>query len=832
MIWARHGRGGTTSNANARSLRAPSTVHPGLDGELPVAPRACVEAGTQPRAGAVGCGLSPPLVGELERAALRARRRRFLTQSRAATRALRKNPACLVGLNWKRMGLEELKQQASADPTWRDAYAATAEGREQALPELRAIVAGFLAGESPVTEFRGALDSFSKSRQFWGFKGTVGQMFFNVLVKSANEIDLAQALRDAIPAPADEAECRQKFATFVSFVEETQERADSIGAPRPSLGSIPYFLSFFWEAQDRVQWPIYYPRSRDELTKQGLFVDKGELVERYLTLREQVFRLREELATDTWGVEAFLWHLGGERPQKQGVTRPPEPHPDDLYESYRSEKLIFADEVVTSLVLSLLTKPFVLLSGISGTGKTQLAVGLAEYLDRRAGGMAVEEVLPEGDEMNAYIRLTDPRLSRGRTSLTREHQAVFALHGLPERGGSRDYEVTLPDGTAGTMRLNNIGFTDRSRELFLLFFRSHLKQWLQENAASGDYMHLGFSEDGTIAEFNVVRPERRESGVPVQRHAIIAVRSDWTDPRGLIGYDNPLTGVYAQTDLIRLLMRAADDPDMPYVVILDEMNLARVEYYFSDFLSALELDGGTVTLRDSSATELSGDADADVPARLPLPPNVLFIGTVNIDETTHAFSPKVLDRANVLVFNEVDPQRFFEGGGEPAGSTFRLSQGSLEPADFANRSRGAAEALARGKACAPFQAALMELHKLLQRHTLHFGYRVLGEMTTYLGFALERIDGDEAKLACTVLDLQIVQKVLPKLTGGRELELPLRELFDFCHRESSAEVVEAPLGDEAEPEAVAKEVVYPRAAREIERMLKRLAETGFVSFME
>jgi len=90
----------------------------------------------------------------------------------------------------------------------------------------------------------------------------------------------------------------------------------------------------------------------------------------------------------------------------------------------------------------------------------------------------------------------------------------------------------------------------------------------------------------------------------------------------LVGFDNPITGKYVPTNLLRLLVRAEADRDNPYVVVLDEMNLARVEYYFSDFLSAMEIRGGTIALRAPNDEADAVDvADDDVPARLPLPPS-------------------------------------------------------------------------------------------------------------------------------------------------------------------------------------------------------------------
>jgi hypothetical protein len=223
----------------------------------------------------------------------------------------------------------------------------------------------------------------------------------------------------------------------------------------------------------------------------------------------------------------------------------------------------------------------------------------------------------------------------------------------------------------------------------------------------------------------------------------------------------------------------------------------------------------------------------------------------------------VLDRANVLAFNEVDAQRFLEGGGEPAASTFRLADGTLEPAEFADRSSLNTAALARGKDSASFAEALVGAHELLKSHNLHFGYRVLNEITTFVGHALERVSGDPDEIAATAFDLQLVQKVLPKLNGGRELEAPLAQLLGFCldgstsgtvdpatvveqaTRRLSGQPAPTPPPEEAEGEgntdtptepvqqtAAPSPPAYPRAARELARMLVRLRQTGFVSYLE
>jgi 5-methylcytosine-specific restriction protein B len=130
-----------------------------------------------------------------------------------------------------------------------------------------------------------------------------------------------------------------------------------------------------------------------------------------------------------------------------------------------------------------------------------------------------------------------------------------------------------------------------------------------------------------------------------KQYLLLPVRPDWNDDRNLIGYYNPLTKQYQTTPFLDFIMKAAQDPENPYFVCLDEMNLARVEYYFSTFLSAME--------SGSKEISLSG-FNGDMEYKTSIPSNLFFTGTVNMDETTYRFSPKVLDRANTIEFHEID----------------------------------------------------------------------------------------------------------------------------------------------------------------------------------
>ncbi|GIV96286.1 MAG: ATPase [Herpetosiphonaceae bacterium] len=150
-------------------------------------------------------------------------------------------------------------------------------------------------------------------------------------------------------------------------------------------------------------------------------------------------------------------------------------------------------------------------------------------------------------------------------------------------------------------------------------------------------------------------------GVPLGHdnpfYLLVAVQPDWHNARDLLGYYNALTGRFHPTPLMRFLMRATADPAHPYYVCLDELNLARPEYYLAPLLSALETTEHEIDL--GAPTEQVETVTGEVlrnPFRLPL--NVLFTGTVNVDESTHALSDKLLDRANVIELTDVDLEAF------------------------------------------------------------------------------------------------------------------------------------------------------------------------------
>lgn len=233
------------------------------------------------------------------------------------------------------------------------------------------------------------------------------------------------------------------------------------------------------------------------------------------------------------------------------------------------------------------------------------------------------------------------------------------------------------------------------------------------------------------------------------------VRPEWTDPTGLTGYYDVLTNRYVVPTFLEAVLVATAHRDSPVFVILDEMNLARIEYYLSDILSAIETQGALQL--HSNGVPLEGTTGASVRAEIPLPSNLFIIGTINIDETTNPVSDKVLDRASVIDMSAVDVSGFM------ASLTERYPE--LQNAKDASEPK------------------LTEIHRLLEQYGLGFGYRVIEEFVRYHAFDAKHLQNS----ADSVTDQLLVQKVLVKLRGSERQRPLLNALDKVCNSLPSAQ---------------------------------------------
>ena len=272
----------------------------------------------------------------------------------------------------------------------------------------------------------------------------------------------------------------------------------------------------------------------------------------------------------------------------------------------------------------------------------------------------------------------------------------------------------------------------------------------------------------------------KKTDAGVKNHLLIPVGADWTDNTKILGYFNPLAndgkGEYVKTEILEFIETASENTEIPFFLILDEMNLSHVERYFSDFLSAMESGEPILLYKRSEGCECT------TPEKITLPKNLFITGTVNIDETTYMFSPKVLDRANVIEFKpEMDDvlNNLLEtsSGDEEKVAEPGVAEGFMQ---LANEVRS-------GKIPEEVQPLLNEikpifesLYKELEKCGFEFAYRTVKEIRLY-AIAAYKTAEEKKPTATEIADIQILQKILPKIHGNKkQIGNLLDELEKLC----------------------------------------------------
>ena len=264
---------------------------------------------------------------------------------------------------------------------------------------------------------------------------------------------------------------------------------------------------------------------------------------------------------------------------------------------------------------------------------------------------------------------------------------------------------------------------------------------------------------------------------------MVQVKPNWHDSSELIGYVSRIDGVrYVVGPFLKFMVKAIQDPNTPYFLCLDEMNLAPVEQYFAEFLSVVESrkvdkDGNVVTdpLVDYSSTEeykslidqlFCDDAERNAyltevdGKRLTIPQNLIVVGTVNMDETTFSFSRKVLDRAMTIEMNEVDLM---------AGLTNRHEKiGKIEFDDIIGKAVEGVDVYAAHQAvCDKAIAYLKSINATLDKTPFKVAYRTRNELLLYVVNNLSWKTDDELEdfVIARALDEITCMKILTRIEG-------------------------------------------------------------------
>ncbi|MHB1126256.1 MAG: McrB family protein [Bacillota bacterium] len=361
-----------------------------------------------------------------------------------------------------------------------------------------------------------------------------------------------------------------------------------------------------------------------------------------------------------------------------------------------------------------------------------------------------------------------------------------------------------------------------------------------------------------FAEYMVSGRAAQENKSKNEGYCFVSVRPDWVDNKGLLGHYNSNTQGYEATELLKLMLRAEKDTSNPYFAIFDEMNLSKVEHYFSDFLSCMESkiinkNGDIVSeplilhseKKDIPYIDEYGD-EYLIPPKMFIPENIYFTGTVNIDGSV--FSPKVIDRANIIELNKVDLEKYKVELNENLESRKKALNASPEfIAQFSDHSSFHKKLIVKDfdlddeiNVCIDH---LKNINDILMEYNLHFGYRVVDEILFFICNS-KKMGYYEPIVA---LDYQILQRILPKFQGNKKkLELAFSNLLRYYFgletnyrntvlTKNDFECIRYILNHSTIeiPSVFYNSVCYfPNSSAKLLKMLAKVTDDGVVAFIE
>lgn len=305
------------------------------------------------------------------------------------------------------------------------------------------------------------------------------------------------------------------------------------------------------------------------------------------------------------------------------------------------------------------------------------------------------------------------------------------------------------------------------------------------------------------------------------QYKIIPVGADWTNREPLLGFPNGLNSeeyVFPDSGALDLIIEASkiENADKPYFLILDEMNLSHVERYFADFLSIMESNDKINLYSGVIRKDIHGNK---VPNEIFWVKNLFIIGTVNIDETTYMFSPKVLDRANTIEFrvSEANIKSFFDLPSKIDLSILE-AKGAQMGKNFLEISQD--NQIEKDDECTDI---FIKFFNELQKVGAEFGYRTAMEML----LLIKKLNIVSNTSKNEGIDIAIMQKLLPKLHGSRsKISKVLDALILLCLKDGKTFLIAK------SDEVLLENIKYPIAFEKLVRMYKNALDNGFTSYAE
>jgi hypothetical protein len=308
-------------------------------------------------------------------------------------------------------------------------------------------------------------------------------------------------------------------------------------------------------------------------------------------------------------------------------------------------------------------------------------------------------------------------------------------------------------------------------------------------------------------QFDNIEEDRSNKIHPPSNFQLIKVKPNWHDSSDLLGYESRISGKdrFIVTDFVRFIVKAWQYPHTPFFLCLDEMNLAPVEQYFAEYLSAIETrqlkvgaiqtdaiisksilskygnkaDGVDQTFDLWGSDELNVKEEklrADFISKgLTLPPNLIIMGTVNMDETTHSFSRKVLDRAMTIEMNDFDLSK----GLDDKADEWRYPDNPISAEHvISERTHGSQVYGDLGGAAVEIIEFLELINAILEETPFKIAYRVRDEFLLF-AYNYTLLENKPETWLSEVFDQMTLMKILPRIEGDEEKTKVLSGLISF-----------------------------------------------------
>lgn len=375
--------------------------------------------------------------------------------------------------------------------------------------------------------------------------------------------------------------------------------------------------------------------------------------------------------------------------------------------------------------------------------------------------------------------------------------------------------------------VEDIKSTAKIRLMPRLYFKKNkeLQDYLKEN--EGKKVEVKIKTDNfNFDNFHPIWEKEKDDSTDYKKdpnYKIVPVGANWTENRHVLGFYNVITEEYNETPSYSLIKAAKNDIGSPYFLILDEMNLSHVERYFADFLSAIE-SGQPIPLYSND----------DENYELDIPDNLLIVGTVNVDETTYMFSPKVLDRANTIEFPTMAAKEYMNSDFKEFDfKNINYLMNPLEDLDVRNMNVYDLKDIfmfincSEGNLWDVLSNELDLFQSILKKINFDFGFRVINEILRFMFVSWRYEDSPQNwENWERYFDAQVKQKILPKLHGSQKaIGQTINELFNACLIErknnADARIVDLTKDD----------CRYYTSAVKLQNMAKILSNQRYVSFI-